>query len=41
MHEEELRECYLNIYEKEPTVDRLLKFIEAIELAKEIKDENQ
>ena len=41
MHEEELRECYLNIYEKEPTVESLLKFIEAIELAKEIINENQ
>ena len=41
MHEEELRESYLNIYEKEPTVESLLKFIEDIEIAKEVKDENQ
>ena len=41
MHEEELRESYLNIYEKVPTVESLLKFIEDIEIAKEVKDENQ
>lgn len=41
MNDKELRECYLNIYEKEPTVDKLLEFISEIEIAKEIKDENQ
>jgi len=41
MNQEELRECYLNIYDKEPTVKSLLKFIEDIEIAKEVRDENQ
>ena len=41
MNEGELRESFINIYEKEPSVDNLLKFLKEIEIAKEIKDENR
>ena len=41
MNEGELKESFINIYEKEPSVDSLLKFIKDIEIAKEIKDENR
>ena len=41
MNEGELKESFINIYEKEPSVDNLLKFLKEIEIAKEIKDENR
>jgi len=41
MKESELRESYINIYEIDPTIDDLRKFIIDIEIAKEIKDENR
>jgi len=41
MNEGELKESFINIYEKEPSVENLLKFVKEIEIASEIKDENR